>query len=169
MRPPARRERTPGAVWRRRPFRAAVLDGGAAGPGPGPDARDPQPLGRVARELAKTRGWSAHVAEGTVLGQWPTVVGHGDRRPLDRDRPQRWRAERGGGIHGVGDAVAGDAGPDAGQNRRGRRQRCGDVVENYRPGLRRRGARGHGTSPAGARATPTGSRITAQKRSPDRP
>lgn len=43
--------------------------------GPGPDARDPQPLGRVARELAKTRGWSAHVAEGTVLGQWPTVVG----------------------------------------------------------------------------------------------
>ena len=44
--------------------------------GPGPDARDPQPLGRVARDLAKKRGWSAHVAEGTVLGQWPTVVGH---------------------------------------------------------------------------------------------
>jgi predicted nucleic acid-binding Zn ribbon protein len=43
--------------------------------GPGPDARDPQPLGRVARDLAKKRGWSAHVAEGTVLGQWPAVVG----------------------------------------------------------------------------------------------
>ncbi len=44
--------------------------------GPGPDVRDPQPLGTVARDLAKKRGWSAHVAEGTVLGQWPTVVGH---------------------------------------------------------------------------------------------
>jgi predicted nucleic acid-binding Zn ribbon protein len=44
--------------------------------GPGPDARDPQPLGRLARDLAKKRGWSAYVAEGTVLGQWPAVVGH---------------------------------------------------------------------------------------------
>jgi len=44
--------------------------------GPGPDVRDPQPLGTVARDLAKKRGWSPHVAEGTVLGQWPTVVGH---------------------------------------------------------------------------------------------
>lgn len=43
--------------------------------GPGPDVRDPQPLGRVARELAKKRGWSAHVAEGTVLGHWSVVVG----------------------------------------------------------------------------------------------
>jgi predicted nucleic acid-binding Zn ribbon protein len=43
--------------------------------GPGPDVRDPQPLGRLARELAKRRGWSAHVAEGTVLGHWSSVVG----------------------------------------------------------------------------------------------
>src|ERR1700756_360942 len=43
--------------------------------GPGPDVRDPQPLGRLARELAKRRGWSAQVAEGTVLGHWPSVVG----------------------------------------------------------------------------------------------
>src|ERR1700758_2340571 len=43
--------------------------------GPGPDTRDPQPLGRAARELAKRRGWSAQVAEGTVLGHWPSVVG----------------------------------------------------------------------------------------------
>ena len=43
--------------------------------GPGPDVRDPQPLGRLARDLAKKRGWSAHVAEGTVLGHWPAVVG----------------------------------------------------------------------------------------------
>lgn len=44
--------------------------------GPGPDGRDPQPLGGLARELAKKRGWSAQVAEGTVLGNWATVVGH---------------------------------------------------------------------------------------------
>jgi len=43
--------------------------------GPGPDVRDPQPLGRLARDLAKKRGWSAHVAEGTVLGNWSSVVG----------------------------------------------------------------------------------------------
>lgn len=43
--------------------------------GPGPDARDPQPLGRLTRDLAKKRGWSGHVAEGTVLGHWPSVVG----------------------------------------------------------------------------------------------
>jgi predicted nucleic acid-binding Zn ribbon protein len=44
--------------------------------GPGPDARDPQPLGRLTRDLAKKRGWSAQVAEGAVLGNWATVVGH---------------------------------------------------------------------------------------------
>ncbi|MGA8252229.1 MAG: DUF721 family protein, partial [Mycobacterium sp.] len=43
--------------------------------GPGPDVRDPQPLGSVAREVAKKRGWSAHVAEGTVLGHWSVMVG----------------------------------------------------------------------------------------------
>jgi predicted nucleic acid-binding Zn ribbon protein len=43
--------------------------------GPGPDSRDPQPLGKAARDLAKKRGWSAHVGEGTVLGQWSSVVG----------------------------------------------------------------------------------------------
>lgn len=43
--------------------------------GPGPDGRDPQPLGRAARDLANSRGWSPRVAEGTVFGQWPEVVG----------------------------------------------------------------------------------------------
>lgn len=43
--------------------------------GPGPDQRDPQPLGGAARELAKTRGWSPRVAEGTVFAQWAQVVG----------------------------------------------------------------------------------------------
>ncbi|MCV7198983.1 DUF721 family protein [Mycobacterium angelicum] len=43
--------------------------------GPGPDARDPQPLGRLARDMAKKRGWSTQVAEGMVFGQWGSVVG----------------------------------------------------------------------------------------------
>ncbi len=49
--------------------------GGRAWSGPGPDRRDPQPLGAVADELAKTRGWTPRVAEGTVFAQWATVVG----------------------------------------------------------------------------------------------
>ena len=43
--------------------------------GPGPDARDPQLLGAVSQELAKSRGWSSRVAEGSVLGRWRSVVG----------------------------------------------------------------------------------------------
>ncbi len=43
--------------------------------GPGPDARDPQPLASATRDLAKKQGWSPRVAEGAVFGRWPTVVG----------------------------------------------------------------------------------------------
>ncbi|WP_102145519.1 DUF721 family protein [Mycobacterium hubeiense] len=43
--------------------------------GPGPDPRDPQLLGAVTSELARSRGWSTRVAEGTVFGRWPGVVG----------------------------------------------------------------------------------------------
>jgi predicted nucleic acid-binding Zn ribbon protein len=43
--------------------------------GPGPDARDPQTLAAATRDLARTRGWSLRVAQGTVFGQWQTVVG----------------------------------------------------------------------------------------------
>ena len=43
--------------------------------GPGPDPRDPQPLGPAVRELANTNGWSPKVAEGTVFAQWASVVG----------------------------------------------------------------------------------------------
>lgn len=43
--------------------------------GPGPDTRDPQPLGAAARDLAATRGWSTRVAGGTVIGAWASVVG----------------------------------------------------------------------------------------------
>ncbi|MFE3225697.1 DUF721 family protein [Nocardia sp. NPDC059228] len=40
-----------------------------------PDERDPQTLSALAMQLAKGRGWSAKVAEGTVFGRWASVVG----------------------------------------------------------------------------------------------
>ncbi|MCV7192195.1 DUF721 family protein [Mycolicibacterium brumae] len=43
--------------------------------GPGPDGRDPQTLGSVANNVARSRGWTPRVAEGSVFGQWATVVG----------------------------------------------------------------------------------------------
>jgi len=57
------------------PRRAASGGGRRGWSGPGPDRRDPQPLGIAARDLSKTRGWSSRVAEGTVFAHWPTVVG----------------------------------------------------------------------------------------------
>jgi predicted nucleic acid-binding Zn ribbon protein len=43
--------------------------------GPGPDRRDPQLLGSATMDLARNRGWSGRMAEGSVFGQWSTVVG----------------------------------------------------------------------------------------------
>jgi predicted nucleic acid-binding Zn ribbon protein len=43
--------------------------------GSGPDGRDPQPLGALTNAVAKSRGWSARVTEGTVFGRWAQVVG----------------------------------------------------------------------------------------------
>jgi predicted nucleic acid-binding Zn ribbon protein len=43
--------------------------------GPGPDRRDPQLLGSATMDLARNRGWSGRMAEGSVLGQWSVVVG----------------------------------------------------------------------------------------------
>jgi predicted nucleic acid-binding Zn ribbon protein len=64
-----------GRGWAMPPATRRVAGQRRSWSGPGPDVRDPQPLGRVARDLAKKRGWSAQVAEGTVFGQWPSVVG----------------------------------------------------------------------------------------------
>ena len=63
---------------RRAPLRRRAPGGGGGRrrwSGPGPDARDPQTLGAATRDLAQSRGWSAQVAEGTVLGRWRSVVG----------------------------------------------------------------------------------------------
>lgn len=43
--------------------------------GPGPDTRDPQRLGDATSDVARTRGWSGRVAEGSVFGRWAAVVG----------------------------------------------------------------------------------------------
>ncbi|QOC94537.1 DUF721 domain-containing protein [Micromonospora craniellae] len=43
--------------------------------GPGPDPRDPQPLGAVLSRLVKARGWQQPAAEATVFGAWERVVG----------------------------------------------------------------------------------------------
>jgi predicted nucleic acid-binding Zn ribbon protein len=43
--------------------------------GSGPDARDPQPFGRLLRRLVADRGWERPAAEARVLGSWDRVVG----------------------------------------------------------------------------------------------
>ncbi|MCH9668519.1 MAG: DUF721 family protein [Actinomycetia bacterium] len=43
--------------------------------GSGPDSRDPQLLGAATSDLARTRGWSGRVAEGSVFGRWRAMVG----------------------------------------------------------------------------------------------
>ncbi|GAC57730.1 hypothetical protein GOHSU_24_00190 [Gordonia hirsuta DSM 44140 = NBRC 16056] len=43
--------------------------------GSGPDSRDPQPLGRLVGAMAKSRGWSSKISEGTVFGSWEPIVG----------------------------------------------------------------------------------------------
>ncbi|KAA0079739.1 DUF721 family protein [Mycolicibacterium sp. P9-64] len=43
--------------------------------GPGPDSRDPQMFGAATMDMARSRGWTPRVAEGSIFGQWSTVVG----------------------------------------------------------------------------------------------
>jgi predicted nucleic acid-binding Zn ribbon protein len=43
--------------------------------GAGPDPRDPQPFGRLIRNLVEDRGWERNTAEATLLGSWDRVVG----------------------------------------------------------------------------------------------
>jgi predicted nucleic acid-binding Zn ribbon protein len=43
--------------------------------GPGPDDRDPQPLGRLVSRVSLDRGWSPRLTDATVLGRWAQLVG----------------------------------------------------------------------------------------------
>jgi predicted nucleic acid-binding Zn ribbon protein len=43
--------------------------------GPGPDARDPQPLGVILDRLVQARGWQRPAAEARLFASWSAVVG----------------------------------------------------------------------------------------------
>jgi predicted nucleic acid-binding Zn ribbon protein len=68
---------------RRKPATGDSGDGATGGTGrrlrgysgPGPDPRDPQPLGAVLARLVKARGWQQPAAEARVFGEWEKVVG----------------------------------------------------------------------------------------------
>lgn len=67
-----RRRAAPAGSLRRR----TVRSGRAATPsGPGPDARDPQLLGVVWRNLADDRGWTNDVAVWSLTNRWAEIVG----------------------------------------------------------------------------------------------
>jgi predicted nucleic acid-binding Zn ribbon protein len=57
--------------------RKAVREGGRLRgySGPGPDPRDPQPLGAMLAKLMKDRGWERPTAEARIFGMWENVVG----------------------------------------------------------------------------------------------
>jgi predicted nucleic acid-binding Zn ribbon protein len=67
LRPGARR-----VAGRRRPGAEAGRGGYS---GPGPDPRDPQPLGSLVRRLVADRGWEATAASASVLAGWDRIVG----------------------------------------------------------------------------------------------
>ena len=71
---PAARARTSGVAAASR-HRDASRAGGATGRDRDPTSATRRRLGAATRDLARTRGWSPRVAEGTVFGQWQTVVG----------------------------------------------------------------------------------------------
>ncbi|MEU1884196.1 DciA family protein [Micromonospora sp. WMMD987] len=75
----AARARRESAARNRRPGVTGAADGGGRRlrgySGPGPDPRDPQPLGAVLERLMKARGWQQPAAEATVFGAWERVVG----------------------------------------------------------------------------------------------
>jgi predicted nucleic acid-binding Zn ribbon protein len=56
-----------------RPQRSSRRSAGYSGPGP--DERDPQPVGQVVAGLFAERGWERPVAEARVFADWPALVG----------------------------------------------------------------------------------------------
>ena len=99
--------------------------------GPGPDSRDPQLLGSATRDVARSRGWSGRVAEGSVLGRWSGVVGE-QIAAHAADVAERRGADGVRRIDGLGHAVADGSGAAVSQDRGGGQGRCGDLLENRR-------------------------------------
>jgi len=48
---------------------------GEARSGPGPDERDPQPLGRSVQRFIGAQGWDAAAAVAALTGRWAEIVG----------------------------------------------------------------------------------------------
>lgn len=61
----------PRAVRRRR----RVWDDTERRSGPGPDSRDPQPVGKVFGRLIERRGWQTQLGLRQLLATWPVLVG----------------------------------------------------------------------------------------------
>ena len=64
-----------GAIGGPRKRASRRASGGSRWSGPGPDPRDPQPLGAVLAKLMKDRGWQRPAAEASLFGRWEAVVG----------------------------------------------------------------------------------------------
>lgn len=64
---------------RRRPgFRRRRSDSDGGEPrysAPGPDDRDPQPLGSVLRDVVGARGWERPLADARIFAEWAALVG----------------------------------------------------------------------------------------------
>lgn len=62
-------------------YRRPAIGGGGQNPrrrrwsGPGADARDPQPLGRLVSRMITDRGWNESVTTARVFAQWARLVG----------------------------------------------------------------------------------------------
>jgi predicted nucleic acid-binding Zn ribbon protein len=60
---------------RRRPPGPAVDRGADGYSGPGPEATDPQPVGRLIAGYVEDRGWQRPLAEARVFADWGALVG----------------------------------------------------------------------------------------------
>jgi predicted nucleic acid-binding Zn ribbon protein len=72
----AARARRPTRVpWRRGPDAEGQKRRPVGYSGPGPDPRDPVPVGAVLATLVKARGWQRPSAEARIFGTWEAIVG----------------------------------------------------------------------------------------------
>ncbi len=75
----ARHAERGGAAPQRRVLRGGPSDGTRrrrrGWSGAGADDRDPQTIGRIASRISTARGWAPNLANGSVFGRWPELVG----------------------------------------------------------------------------------------------
>lgn len=69
------RSRSDGTRWNPARRRAGGPVPSAEYSGPGPDARDPQPVGSTVDRLVEQRRWRQPLAIGSIIAAWPHIVG----------------------------------------------------------------------------------------------